>query len=75
VAISPDSRWILSGGSDKTLKLWDMASGRLVRTFAEHSGEVTSVAFSPDGARVLGKLRQNCQALERDNGRVGTRLR
>jgi WD40 repeat protein len=31
----------------------DAATGALLRTFKGHSGEVTSVAFSPDGTRVL----------------------
>jgi WD40 repeat protein len=53
VAFSADSARVLSGSKDKTLKLWDAASGRLLRTFDGHSGEITSVAFSPDGARVL----------------------
>ena len=44
---------MLSGSGDKTLKLWDAASGRLIRTFEGHSGGVVSVAFSPDGTRVL----------------------
>jgi WD40 repeat protein len=35
------------------LKLWDLASGRELRTFAGHTDAVTSVAFSPDGARAL----------------------
>ena len=35
------------------MKLWDAATGALVRTFEGHSGSVNSVAFSPDGARVL----------------------
>ena len=41
------------GQQDKTLKLWDAASGQLIRTFEGHSGGVVSVAFSPDGTRVL----------------------
>ena len=39
--------------ADKTIKLWDAATGALIRTFEGHSDSVTSVAFSPDGARVL----------------------
>src|SRR5262245_25080120 len=50
VAFSPDGARVLSGSSD--LKLWDAATGALIRTF-EASGSVYSVAFSPDGARVL----------------------
>ncbi|MGP0094978.1 MAG: hypothetical protein ACLPKB_34245 [Xanthobacteraceae bacterium] len=35
------------------LKLWEATTGRLTRTFVGHSASVTSVAFSPDGARIL----------------------
>jgi WD40 repeat protein len=44
---------VLSGSFDKTIKLWDAATGTLIRTFEGHSSEVSSVAFSADGARVL----------------------
>jgi WD40 repeat protein len=38
-----------SGWPDNTIKLWDVASGRLVRTLSGHTNHVYSVAFSPDG--------------------------
>ncbi len=44
---------MLSGSYDNTLKLWEEATGQLVRTFKGHKGGVNSVAFSPDGRRVL----------------------
>ena len=53
VAFSPDGRSILSGSGDKTLKLWDPATGRCVRTFEGHLVDVLSVAFSPDGRYVV----------------------
>jgi len=51
---SPDGSTVLSGGNSG-LKLWDVATGRLVRTMIGHSANynVSSVAFSPDGRRVL----------------------
>src|SRR5438067_12973374 len=48
MAFSPDGRFALSVGYDKTLRLWDVAEGQCLRTFEEHA-EVNSVAFSPDG--------------------------
>jgi WD40 repeat protein len=49
VAYSPDGQFIASGSNDKTVKLWDAASGRLIRTFEGHEDWGYSVAYSPDG--------------------------
>ena len=38
---------------DKTLKLWDIASGRELRSFTGHTNWVNSVAISPDGRTAL----------------------
>jgi WD40 repeat protein len=53
VAFAPDGKTALSGGEDSTLRLWDLASGREIRTFVGHSGSVTSVAFALDGKTAL----------------------
>jgi WD40 repeat protein len=49
VAFSPDGQFLASGSWDTTIKLWEVASGREVRTLTGHTGWVLSVAFSPDG--------------------------
>jgi WD40 repeat protein/tRNA A-37 threonylcarbamoyl transferase component Bud32 len=49
VAISPDGKFILSGGDDRTLRLWSIETGEEVRRFPEHEHWVACVAFSPDG--------------------------
>jgi WD40 repeat protein len=63
VAFSPDGRTALSGSRDNTIKLWDVASGRELRTFTGHSGPVNSVAFSPDGRTILSGSRDRTLGL------------
>ena len=49
VSLSPDNKQALSGSEDKTVRLWDVATGETVRTFEGHFDAVQSVAFTPDG--------------------------
>ncbi|HEX7313870.1 MAG TPA: PQQ-binding-like beta-propeller repeat protein [Pyrinomonadaceae bacterium] len=51
-AFSPDRRWFAASGKDRTVRVWEIRTGRKVRTLAGHAGWVTSLAFSPD-ARLL----------------------
>jgi WD40 repeat protein len=46
---SPDGRRILTGAHDGSLRVWDAADGREVRSFDWQVGPVTAVAFAPDG--------------------------
>jgi len=48
VAFSPDGL-LVSGSVDKTLKVWDAQTYRVVRTLSGHTEGVWSVAFSRDG--------------------------
>ena len=52
VAFSPDGKTLASGSFDKAIKLWDVATGKEIRTLAGHTKEVVSIAFSPDGKRL-----------------------
>jgi hypothetical protein len=52
-AFSPDGRTIVSGSLDKTLKLWDAATGREIRTLTGHGDAVLAAAFSPDGGTIV----------------------
>jgi WD40 repeat protein len=53
VAFSPDGKSVLTSSSDKTARLWDAATGKVIRAFTGHEDAVQSVAFSPDGKSVL----------------------
>lgn len=49
IAFSPNGHVLALGCSDNTVRLWDVANGKLLRTLLGHTDAVTSVAFSPDG--------------------------
>jgi WD40 repeat protein len=61
MAFSPDGKWAVSAGGgrraeegrqrpvDCEIRLWDVRTGRLVKSFAGHEGPIYSVSFSPEG--------------------------
>jgi len=57
VVVSSDGRYALSGSWDRTLRLWDLSSGKTVRSFTGHTSDVNSVAFSADNRQIVSGSR------------------
>jgi WD40 repeat protein len=73
IAVSPDGKWALSGswGRVRNVKLWDLAAGKLVRTFEGLPQLVRSVGFTPDGAHVFAGGEDGTVAIwDRETGAV-----
>ena len=53
VAFSHDSKLVVSGSDDQTIKIWNASSGDCLQTLAGHNDWVRSVAFSHDSKLVV----------------------
>ncbi len=69
VCFSPDDRYIASGSIDKTIKLWDVATGKELKTFIDTS-EIKSVVFSKDGKYIISGGQDGLNMWEIETGKV-----
>ena len=47
--IAPNNRWVATGGPKRLVRIYDVASGKVLHTLRKHTDWVLSLAFSPDG--------------------------
>ena len=52
-AFSPDGRRIVTSSDDRTVRIWDAASGTQLALLSGHSDGVINAEFSPDGRRIV----------------------
>jgi WD40 repeat protein len=53
VAFAPDNRTLATASYDKLIKLWDVQSGKEVRTLRDHIDAIYALEFTPDGKRLI----------------------
>jgi WD40 repeat protein/serine/threonine protein kinase len=52
LALHPDGRQLFTGGADKAIKVWDLETGKMIRSLSGHSGAILSLAQDRDGKRL-----------------------
>jgi WD40 repeat protein len=52
LAYSKDGKYIISGGEDNLVKLWEVRSQKCIRTFPGQGSEILSLCFSGDGKKI-----------------------
>ncbi len=74
LTVSPDGKWLASGGYDRTIILWDIESGKELRRIT-CEGYLRALKFSPD-SRLIGSVSEEGSAIifEVESGKVVRKL-
>jgi WD40 repeat protein len=69
VAVSKNGKFIASGGVDRTIKLWDAATGNELFTMSGHSEPISTLAFTPDGKFLVSACERQIKIWDTSNGK------
>ncbi|PZU94049.1 MAG: hypothetical protein DCE90_15580 [Pseudanabaena sp.] len=58
-SFSPDDRNVAVANADKTIKIFDITSGELLKTLSGHTAEIHAISYSPDGEYVVSASRDS----------------
>jgi WD domain, G-beta repeat len=53
IVVTKDGKYAISGARDKEIRVWEVATGKQIRTMTGHTEQVYQVALSPDEKQVL----------------------
>jgi WD40 repeat protein len=59
LAITPDGHFAVSGSTDKTVKVWNLAVGKEIRSLEGHKDQVSCIAITPDGSFAVSGSEDN----------------
>jgi len=87
IAVDAKNEFVVTGSQDKTLRLWEFSTGRLVKVFRPPIGEdpmgiINDVAFSPDGKIIAcggwtkswGEKSFSVYFFDRENGKLARKI-
>ena len=67
-AVSPDGKFLATGGWDKAITLWSLETEKPIRVLSGHTGEIHALAFSPDGRLLVSSGAYKWEYQEGEDG-------
>ncbi len=59
VGFSPFGKYLATGGTDASIKIWDMEAGSMVKVLGGQTQPISSLAFSPDNKKIAAASMAN----------------
>jgi WD40 repeat protein len=70
VAYSPDATRIVTSMGDRTARVWDARTGKMLATLAGHTDDIATAAYSPDGKRIVTGGDETARIWDASTGRM-----